>query len=235
MHLEDDASDSGHFQCSLQLGWFISFAILSKDAKELWFKILNTASKDDMITIVDWLVERWHFELPEHREQHLLYRLTGTHSLSINLLTALHLVRLDAQRQDPIHFEQSAELQLSLAYLNYFVHKPWAAAVPMSAITLLSEKDITGNVAQFCCEVMDSLYRRNPSCISLSVVHGFAVSTVVLQTGLWAVRKRTDVSATTVTKLMAVYERALENMKITSRRFVWPHEGYNAYFTQISS
>jgi hypothetical protein len=90
----------------------------------------------------------------------------------------------------------------------------------MSVIAPMSEKDVAGNAAQFCCEVVETLYRRNPSYVSPGLVHGFAISTVVPQTRLWAVRKRTNVSAATVTKLKAVYERALDNMKIMSRRFV---------------
>jgi hypothetical protein len=69
--LEDGASDSGYFRCSLQLGWFISFASRSGNAKKPWLKILNTTSKDDVIATVDSLVEHWLVELPEHRERDL--------------------------------------------------------------------------------------------------------------------------------------------------------------------
>ena len=92
----------------------------------------------------------------------------------------------------------------------------------MSAISPMSNKDVAGNAAQFCCEVADTLYSRNPLFISVALAHGLAISAVVLQTRLWAVRKRTDVPAATATKLKAVYERSLENMKIISSRLVLP-------------
>jgi len=86
----------------------------------------------------------------------------------------------------------------------------------------MSDKDVAGKAAQFCCEVVDILYNRNPSFISLTLVHGFSLCAVVLQTRLWAIGKRTDVPAATAAKLKAVYEQSLENMKIMSRQFVYP-------------
>lgn len=66
--LEDGASDSEYFRCTLQLGWFSSFASRSAYAKKPWFETLNMTSKDDVLTAVEALIARWDAELPDHRE-----------------------------------------------------------------------------------------------------------------------------------------------------------------------
>lgn len=131
------------------------------------------------------------------------------------------VVKWDPERENIIHFEQSAELRLMYCAVTILTHNVVEAAATDSIIIPLSREDLCGYAALQAVEVATPLLKRSPSFFTPILAQAICFGAVVLETRLWAVKKRPDISEEVKTRLTETYNRATDIMKQLATRYAF--------------
>lgn len=133
-------------------------------------------------------------------------------------------VRWDPNRENLLHFEQSAELYTSYFYSIIMLHRPFISEAPKSSIQeRMSALEICTQAAISCSRIATSLVQRS-KILSPHVQFTAFSSGVVLLTNIWGQRKRKK--EVNISTLLGHLQECVWSLRSVEKR----SETWHAYF-----
>ncbi|KAF8322612.1 hypothetical protein DL93DRAFT_2050436 [Clavulina sp. PMI_390] len=159
-------SSISYFVAYLKLGQILAFAL----------RTIYTINKSKVL--LGFVGERW--------EQHIVAELDSAMNKWLDAVPD-HL-KWDPNRQDPMHFEQSAVLYAAYYHLHIMIHRPFIPSPKKPAVLSFPSLTICTNAARSCSHVVEALGKRSQHVLPSTLVAAFT-SGIVLLIAIWGAKK----------------------------------------------